>query len=67
MDQKTHCESLAARFEKMSRNGMRNVKFYLRESDEATPEAVCAEFEELFAAVDRGEDTPLTFDDAIKS
>jgi hypothetical protein len=59
-----HCDDLAHRFEKMSSEGLLDVKFFLDTSDEATQSVVCAEVNLLFAAIDASEHYALDFRDA---
>lgn len=67
MDMQNQCTQLAARFEKMAADGLQDVKFFVRNQSEATAEAVCKEVNDLYAAVDRGEETPLDFRDSTHS
>ena len=62
-----HCDDLAARFERMSAQGLLDVKFFVRNSEEATSEVLCNEVNRLYAAVERGEDTILDFKDSNRS
>lgn len=64
MDTTSHCDELAARFEKMAAAGLLDVKFFVRNSDEATAEGLCNEVNRLYAAVERGESRILDFKDA---
>lgn len=66
MDSMSQCQTLAVRFERMAADGLLDVKFFIRNQDEATAEAVCAEVSALYAAVDRGEETPLDFKDSTR-
>jgi hypothetical protein len=63
MDTHSNCNELAARFEKMAADGLLDVKFSVRNSDEATADAVCKEVLSLYEAVGRGEETDLDFKD----
>jgi hypothetical protein len=63
MDSTSHCDELAARFEKMAAEGLRDVKFFVRNGEEATAEVLCNEVNRLYAAVERGEHTILDFKD----
>jgi len=63
MHKKHGCESLSERFDKMKAEGLVDVKFYLRNLDEAAVEAVCAEVSALYEAVERGETSKLDFKD----
>ncbi len=67
MQNQTECTTLATRFEKMAAGGLRDVKFFVRTSDEATAESLCREVNLLYDAVDRGEESPLDFKDTSRS
>lgn len=56
-------QELAARFEKMQAAGLTDVKFFLRNSGEATTEQVCAEVNAMYEAFDRGDFKELDFGD----
>lgn len=58
---------LADRFEKMAADGLLDVKFFVRNTDEAAAESVCNEVNELLDAVARGEATVLDFKDAVRA
>jgi hypothetical protein len=60
---KSHCQKLAVRFKGMADEGLTDVKFFLRNLDEAAEEQVCKEVNELYEAVDRGDCVPLDFKD----
>ncbi|ESY63131.1 MULTISPECIES: hypothetical protein [Mesorhizobium] len=64
MDSMSECQTLAARFERMAADGLRDVKFFVRNADEATHEDVCQEVNRLYEAVERGDATPLDFKDS---
>lgn len=64
MDKSTHCDELAERFEKMAADGLVDVKFFVRNSEEATVEVLCDEVTRLYEAVDRGEASALDFNDS---
>jgi hypothetical protein len=64
MEKSTHCADLAERFEKMAADGLVDVKFFVRNSEEATVEVLCDEVTRLYEAVDRGEASPLDFNDS---
>ncbi len=64
MTMKTECEKLAERFSRMAKEGLRDVKFFVRNTDEASTEAVCKEVNRLYEAVDRGEESVLDFKDS---
>lgn len=63
----THCTELEARFERMASDGLLDVKFFVRNAQEATPDLLCEEVSRLYAAVDRGEATPLDFKDSKRN
>ena len=67
MDMHQECNTLAARFDKMAAAGLQDVKFFVRNMDEATTEAVCKEVNALYSAVDRGEEVPLDFRDSTRA
>lgn len=58
---------LAARFEKMAADGLVDVKFFVRNIDEASPDSVCEEVLRLYEAVDRGEEFELDFGDSTRA
>lgn len=62
----THCTELEERFGTMASNGLLDVKFFVRNAQEATPDQLCEEVTRLYAAVDRGEVTPLDFKDSSR-
>ena len=57
------CEQLANRFAEKAAKGLRDVKFYLQNSDDAGTAEVCAEVNRLYAAMDAGKVKPLKFND----
>lgn len=57
------CTTLAGRFEDKRRAGLIDVKFLLRNSQEASAEEVCAEVEAFYCAVDAGKVKNLDFGD----
>jgi hypothetical protein len=63
-EMQTECESLAVHFEKMAANGLVDVKFFLRNLDEATAQSVCHEVRKMYEAVDAGACAPLVFNDS---
>lgn len=68
MESGTECLKLAARFERMAADeGLRDVKFFVRNADEAAAESVCEEVNRLYAAVDRGEEADLDFRDSCRA
>ena len=66
MDRFPESQALAARFEKKAAEGLMDVKFFVRNHDEAMTESVCREVNRLYAAVDRGEAESLDFKDGLK-
>lgn len=59
-----HCEALADRFRTMEGQGLVDVKFLLRNTDEATLESVCEEVGGMMDAFERGEAVNLDFKDS---
>lgn len=57
------CKTLADRFEDKRRAGLVDVKFLLRNSEEASIEEVCEEVSNFYAAIDNGQAKPLDFGD----
>lgn len=63
--EKTHCNKLAELFaKKVQDDGLVDVKFYLRNLEEAAEEQVCQEVVALYAAVEREEFAVLDFKDS---
>ncbi len=60
--EKTECQKLAERFEKMAQDGLLDVKFYA--AGEAATEQVCREVNRLYQAVEQGEFAELDFKDS---
>ena len=58
------CDKLATRFEKMEGQGLVDVKFLLRNTDDATAELVCREVNDMLDAFEGGEAVPLDFKDS---
>ena len=67
METNLQCTKLAARFETMAAGGLLDVKFFVRNQDEASAESVCEEVNRLYAAVDRGEEVDLDFRDSVRA
>jgi hypothetical protein len=63
MDNNSARESLANRYANMKLEGLVDVKFLLRNRDEATTEQVCREVEAMYAALERGDSKVLDFND----
>ena len=64
--EKTECQKLADRFEKMAGDGLLDVKFYVA-NREAVTEQVCREVNRLYEALERDEAANLDFKDSYKS
>ena len=60
--EKTECQKLAERFEKMAQDGLLEVKFYA--AGEAATEQVCREVNRLYQAMEQGELAELDFRDS---
>lgn len=67
MTMQTESTKLAARFEKMAADGLLDVKFLVRNRDEADVEAVCKEINGLYELVDAGKEQALDFADSTHS
>lgn len=64
----SECTALTERFAGMARAGVVDVKFFIRNIEEATTEVVCDEITALLDARERGDTTPLVFgDEAISA
>ena len=57
-------EKLAALYEKKAGDGLLDVKFYLRNLDDAGTEEVCREVNALYAAAESGAVEALDFNDS---
>lgn len=67
MENGVNCQKLAARFARMAASdGLRDVKFLVRNVDEAAAESVCDEVNRLYEAVERGEEADLDFRDSCR-
>jgi hypothetical protein len=64
MERFPESRKLASRFEAKAAQGLLDVKFFVRNPDEAMTESVCREVNRLYDAVERGEAEPLDFSDA---
>jgi hypothetical protein len=60
---KTECQKLSDRFAEKAAGGLVDVKFFVRNPDEAVHEQVCKEVNRLYEAVDRGDVVDLDFND----
>lgn len=58
------CDRLAARFKAMEEDGLVDVKFLLRNTDDATSEQVCGEVNAMLDAFEGGDAVPLDFKDS---
>ncbi len=54
MDRRSESRRLAERFARKAGAGLLDVRFAVRNQDEATPEAVCSEVNRLYEAVEAG-------------
>lgn len=59
----TECNTLAERLSAKKAAGLRDVKFFMRNIDEVSPDVVCREVNALYDAVERGDSEPLDFGD----
>ena len=59
-------EKLALRFEKKAKNGLLDVKFYVRNREETSVEQVCTEVNMMYDAIERGELSPIDLGDSHK-
>jgi hypothetical protein len=63
----TQCETLKGRFANMaSDEGLVDVKFYVRNVQEAVTEQLCQEVQGLYAALEDGGSEPLVFNDSYR-
>jgi hypothetical protein len=60
----TETQKLSARFAELASSGLSDVKFFLRNTEEASTEHVCREVNEMYEAIKRGESKPLDFKDS---
>ena len=63
---KTECEKLATRLEKMEQDGVVDVKFFLKNQEEASLEDACREAHDMLEAVECGEYEPAAFNDSYR-
>lgn len=63
----THCTDLATRFSDLEGRGLVDVKFFVRNLDEASTEQVCSEVNALYAALDAGKSEALDFRDSKRN
>lgn len=64
MSNKNSCDILAERFAKKAASGLRDVKFFLQNSDDAGAAEVCEEVNRLYDAMeDPSRVKPLKFND----
>lgn len=64
--EKTECQKLADRFDKLASQGLLDVKFYVA-GREAVTEQVCREVNRLYEALDRDEAVDLDFKDSYRT
>lgn len=65
MHTQTECDTLAASVQTMVGEGLVDMKFFVRNTDEASTETVCAEVNALFEAIDDPKRRrPLVFGDS---
>jgi hypothetical protein len=64
MDHVQECDRLSQRFAQKRAEGLVDVKFFVRNHDEATVESVCREVNRLYDAVELGEAEDLDFKDS---
>lgn len=64
MDNKGECQVLAQRFQGMASEGLSDVKFFLRNLDEALKNQVCGEVELVYEAFEAGNCASLDFRDS---
>lgn len=62
----TNCLSLAGHFKELASKGLVDVKFYVRNLDEAASDEVCKEVNALYAARVAGKSKPLVFGDSVR-
>jgi hypothetical protein len=60
-------ERLAAIYEKKAQAGLVDVKFTLTDVEDATPEIIYGEVLRLEEAIERGDVTPLDFNDSHRN
>lgn len=61
MERKSQRQQLADRFNSMAAAGLLDVKFFVRNPDEAMTESVCREVNRLYEAFEAGEARKLDF------
>ena len=59
----SECAKLTALYKEKAAAGLLDVKFYLRNLEDAGTEEVCREVNQLYAAVENGDLEPLDFGD----
>lgn len=60
----TECNQLTERFEAKASQGVVDVKFFIKNIEEATTHVICAEIAALLDARERGDVVTLNFGDA---
>jgi hypothetical protein len=63
--EKTECQKLADRFDRMASEGLVDVKFYVA-GKEVVTEQVCREVNRLYSALERNEAADLDFKDSYR-
>ncbi|GGZ23232.1 hypothetical protein GCM10011273_05220 [Asticcacaulis endophyticus] len=63
----TECMTLASHFKDLAKQGLVDVKFYVRNLDEAVSEQVCSEVNALYAARSAGKIKALNFEDSRRA
>ncbi len=61
---KSECRALSERFAELPVGKLLDVKFFIKNTDEATPDMVLEEIHSLLDAREKGFSTPLSFGDA---
>ncbi|MFW7267557.1 hypothetical protein ACMAUO_06245 [Gluconacetobacter sp. Hr-1-5] len=64
---RSECDTLAARFDSLKARGLVDVKFLLRDEENATREGVCAEVEQMLVSHLEGKSKAFTFGDSHRS
>lgn len=57
------CTALSERFANKANSGVVDVKFFIKNIEEATTDVICAEITALLDARERGDSTPLRMND----
>lgn len=59
----TECEALVERYKQKQAQGLIDVKFFVRNAEEALKEEICEEVNRLDDAIEEGNCVPLVFND----